>query len=111
VHAWLEPGRFFGIFPAGDGLTLAFVQAPRGQYPAFRRDPVAAYLRELRSRPALAGLLDDAVIAEPLRGTAALPTFFRASSGPGWRWPVTPATTRTPSSPAGSPMRSATRTC
>jgi len=31
---------------------------------------------ELRSRPALAGLLADAVIAGHLRGTAALPTFF-----------------------------------
>jgi len=39
---------------------------------------------ELRSRPALAGLLAGAVIAEPLRSTAALPTFFRTSSGPGW---------------------------
>jgi len=84
VHAWLEPGRFFGVFPAGDGLTLAFVQAPRRDYAAFRRDPLTAYRRELRSRPALAGLLGDAVIAEPLRGTAALPTFFRTSSGPGW---------------------------
>ncbi len=84
VHAWLEPGRFFGIFPVGGGLALAFVQGPRGEYPAFRRDPLAAYLGELRSRPALAGLLGEAVIAERLRGTAALPTFFRMSSGPGW---------------------------
>jgi flavin-dependent dehydrogenase len=42
------------------------------------------YVSELRSRPALAGLLGEAVIAERLRGTAALPTFFRRSSGPGW---------------------------
>ena len=60
------------------------MQAPRGQYPAFRRDPLTAYLSELRSRPALAGLLGAAVIAERLRGTAALPTFFQISSGPGW---------------------------
>ena len=84
VHAWLEPGRFFGIFPVGGGLALAFVQGPRGEYPTFRRDPLTAYVSELRSRPALAGLLGEAVIAEPLRGTAALPTFFRISSGPGW---------------------------
>ena len=84
VHAWLEPGRFFGIFPVGGGLALAFVQGPRGEYPTFRRDPLAAYVSELRSRPALAGLLGDAVIAERLRETAALPTFFRISSGPGW---------------------------
>ena len=83
VHAWLEPGRFFGIFPVGGGLALAFVQGPRGEYPTFRRDPSAAYVSELRSRPALAGLLGEAVIAEPLRGTAALPTFFRTSFGAG----------------------------
>src|SRR5271154_4773735 len=35
VHAWLEPGRFFGIFPVGGGLALAFVPGPRGEYPAF----------------------------------------------------------------------------
>ena len=84
MHAWLEPGRFFGIFPVGGGLTLAFVQGPRGDYQTFRRDPLRAYVSELRSRPALAGLLADAVIAEHLRGTAALPTFFRVPSGPGW---------------------------
>ena len=84
MHAWLEPGRFFGTFPVGDGLALAFVQAPRSQYPAFRRDPLTAYLSEWRSRPALADLLGEGQIAEPLRGTAALPTFFRTSSGPGW---------------------------
>ena len=83
AHGWLEPGRLFGIIPVGDELTLAFVQAPRGEYPAFRRDPLTAYVNELRSRPALAGLLGDGVIAERLRGTAAQPTFFRTSSGPG----------------------------
>jgi flavin-dependent dehydrogenase len=84
MHAWLEPGRFFGIFPVGGGLTLAFVQGSRGDYQTFRRHPLTAYVSELRSRPALASLLADAVIAEHLRGTAALPTFFRVPSGPGW---------------------------
>jgi flavin-dependent dehydrogenase len=60
------------------------VQGPRSEYPTFRGDPFTAYVSELRSRPALAGLLGEAVIAEPLCGTAALPTFFRTSSGPGW---------------------------
>jgi hypothetical protein len=46
----------------------------------FGLDPLTAYVSELRSRPALAGLLGEAVIAEQLRGTAALPTFFRLSS-------------------------------
>ena len=83
VHALLEPGRFFGAFPVGGGLVLAFVQGPRDEYLTFRRDPLTAYVSELRSRPALALLLADAVIAERLRGTAALPTFFR-TPGPGW---------------------------
>lgn len=43
VHAWLEPGRFFGVFPVGDGLTLAFVQAPRREYDTFRSNPVDAH--------------------------------------------------------------------
>jgi flavin-dependent dehydrogenase len=84
MHAWLEPGRFFGIFPVGGGLALAFVQGPRAQYPAFRRDPLPAYVSELGSRPALADMLAGAVIAEPLRGTGALPNFLRTSYGPGW---------------------------
>jgi 2-polyprenyl-6-methoxyphenol hydroxylase-like FAD-dependent oxidoreductase len=84
LNAWLEPGRFFGIFPVGGGLTLAFIQAPHSGYPEFRRDPLTTYIRELRSRPPLASLLADAVIAEPLRGIGALPTFFRTSAGPGW---------------------------
>jgi 2-polyprenyl-6-methoxyphenol hydroxylase-like FAD-dependent oxidoreductase len=84
VHAWLEPGRFFGVFPVGDGLALAFVQGARREYDTFRSNPVDAYTRELRSRLAFADLLGNAVIAEPLRGTAALPTFFRTASGPGW---------------------------
>jgi hypothetical protein len=80
VDAWLEPGRFFGIFPVGGGLTLAFVQAPRGEYPAFAVT-LTAYVSDLRSHPALASLLGQAVITEPLRhGSPAniLPDVFRA---------------------------------
>jgi 2-polyprenyl-6-methoxyphenol hydroxylase-like FAD-dependent oxidoreductase len=84
VHVWLEPGRFFGMCPVGDGLALAFVQAPPEEFPAFRRDPLTNYVSELRSRPPLADLLGDGAVAERLRGTAALPTFFRVPSGPGW---------------------------
>lgn len=78
--------------------------------PAFRRDRLVAYVSGLRSRPALAGLLGPAVIAEPLRGTAALPTFFRVSSGPGWALAGDAGHHKDLSSPAGSLMPSATRT-
>ena len=111
VHAWLEPGRFFGIFPVGGGLALAFVQGPRGEYPTFRSAPLTAYLGELRSRPALAGLLARGghrrAAARHGRPAHLLPDVVGAGLGAG---SVTPATTRTQSSPGGSPMPSATRT-
>jgi len=58
------------------------VQWARREYDTFHGNPVDAYTRELRSRLALAYLLGDAVMAEPVRGCVA--TFFRTASGPGW---------------------------
>jgi hypothetical protein len=52
----------------------------------------------------------DAVIAEPLRGTAALPTFFRTASGPGWALVGDVGHHKDPLIARGSPTHSATRT-
>jgi flavin-dependent dehydrogenase len=84
LHAWLEPGRFFGLFPVADDLVLAFVQAPRREYAAFRAEPMDHYRAELATRPALADLIGAGKPVERLRGTGDLPTFFRRSAGPGW---------------------------
>src|SRR5580700_407891 len=81
-----------GSNPAGSSASSrwgAGSRSPSCKHPAASTlhsavSPSPAYISELRSRPPLAGRLAGAVIAEPLRGTAALPTFFRTSSGPGW---------------------------
>jgi flavin-dependent dehydrogenase len=86
------------------------VQGARREYDTFRSNPVDAYTRELRSRLAFADLLGSAVIAEPLRGTAALPTFFRTASGPGWALVGDAGHHKDPLIARGSPTHSATRT-
>ncbi len=42
VHAWLEPGRFFGTFPVGDGRALAVVQAASTPRSAATRSPLTS---------------------------------------------------------------------
>ncbi|HVW79441.1 MAG TPA: hypothetical protein VHB69_00670 [Mycobacteriales bacterium] len=84
LHAWLEPGRFFGVFPVAVDQALAFFQAPRGEFAAFRADPMTSYRAELSARPGLAELIGDGEPVERLRGLSELPTFFRTSPGPGW---------------------------
>ena len=77
VHAWLEPGRFFGLFPVGDGLALAFVQGPRGEYPAFRRDPLPAPNSTMPAKIA-AGELSIIIAATPSAATASAGMSSRA---------------------------------
>jgi flavin-dependent dehydrogenase len=84
LHVWLEPGRFFGVFPVGDDRVLAFVQAPHREFDAFRADPINRYRSEFANRSALAELIGGGEPAEKLRGIGELPTFFRTSAGPGW---------------------------
>src|SRR3954468_6105593 len=84
VHAWLERGLFVGMFPTNDELALAFIQAPAAGFRAARRAPLDTYVAALRAREPLRDLLGNGVIAERLRGISDLPSFFRASAGPGW---------------------------
>jgi 2-polyprenyl-6-methoxyphenol hydroxylase-like FAD-dependent oxidoreductase len=82
--AFLDKGRFVGMFPTNDDLTMVFVQAPHRGYDAARHDPLQNYLGKLKSQPAVMEALADGTPAEPLRGTGDLPVFFRDSAGPGW---------------------------
>jgi 2-polyprenyl-6-methoxyphenol hydroxylase-like FAD-dependent oxidoreductase len=84
LNVWLEPGRFFGLFPVVHDRALAFVQAPRREFEAFRADPATHYRAEFAERPMLAELIGDGEPVEKLRGIGELPTFFRVSAGPGW---------------------------
>jgi 2-polyprenyl-6-methoxyphenol hydroxylase-like FAD-dependent oxidoreductase len=82
--AFLDEGQFIGMFPTNDDLTMVFVQAPHTGFGAARRDPMGHYLGLLKSQPAAMEFLAGAAAVEPVRGTGDLPTFFRASAGPGW---------------------------
>jgi 2-polyprenyl-6-methoxyphenol hydroxylase-like FAD-dependent oxidoreductase len=84
VHAFLGGGCFIGMFPTNDDLALVFFQAPHSGFASARHDPVEHYLTVLRSQPAAMRVLAGAALAEPVRGTGDLPTFFRVSAGPGW---------------------------
>jgi hypothetical protein len=110
MHALLEPGRFFGVFPVGGGLALAFVQGPRAEYSRFRRDPLAPTSASCGRVPRWPAC--SARQSSPSRCAARLPCppSFGRRRGPAGRWRATPGTTRTRSSPVGSPMPSATWT-
>jgi 2-polyprenyl-6-methoxyphenol hydroxylase-like FAD-dependent oxidoreductase len=82
--AFLDEGRFTGMFPTNDDLAMVFFQAPHAGFDAARRDPMEHYLHVLQSQPAAMEFLAGATPAEPVRGTGDLPTFFRVSTGPGW---------------------------
>ena len=96
VHALLEPGRFFGAFPVGGGLVLAFVQGPRDEYLTFRRDPLTAYVSELRSRPALAACSPMLSSPSDCGAPPHCRHFSGSPRGQAGRWPATRAITRTP---------------
>jgi flavin-dependent dehydrogenase len=79
-----RPRRMIASFPTNDGLTIVVVIAPRDEFPAIRTDP------ERHLQDALS-LVDDfrepfrqSVRVEPIRGTAAIPNFFRKPFGNGW---------------------------
>jgi 2-polyprenyl-6-methoxyphenol hydroxylase-like FAD-dependent oxidoreductase len=82
--AFLDEGSFTGMFPTNDDLTMVFVQAPRAGFDVARRDPTEHYLGLLKAQSAAMEFLAGAALAEPVRGTGDLPTFFRVSAGPGW---------------------------
>jgi FAD binding domain len=110
MHAWLEPRRFFGVFPVGDDLALAFVQGPHAEYPAFRRDALSVYAancgRVLLWPCCSRTLSSRSGYAAPQR----CPPSSAGRRGPVGRWSATPAITRTRPSPAESPTHSGTQT-
>jgi 2-polyprenyl-6-methoxyphenol hydroxylase-like FAD-dependent oxidoreductase len=83
LNVWAERNAFIGMFPTNGHLSLVFIQVPHREFSMIRQCARAYYEHAVR-QPGLARLIGDGVIAEPLRGTGDLPTFFRASAGPGW---------------------------
>jgi 2-polyprenyl-6-methoxyphenol hydroxylase-like FAD-dependent oxidoreductase len=83
LHVWAERNAFIGMFPTHGHLHLVFIQVPHREFGMIRQCSRAYYEHAIR-QPGLAGLVGSGVIAEALRGTGDLPTFFRTSAGPGW---------------------------
>jgi flavin-dependent dehydrogenase len=79
-----RPGRAMIAFPTNDKLTCVLVQCAAADGAQFRRDIEGNYFATLELAPSLAARVKAARRAEPFRGTAVLPNFFRRPHGPGW---------------------------
>lgn len=79
-----RPRRAVIAFPTNDNLVCVLVQCAAGDAAEFRRDLEASYLAALDLAPDLAERLRAGRRAEPIRGTAHLPNFFRKPFGRGW---------------------------
>ncbi|BCJ38024.1 FAD-dependent oxidoreductase [Actinocatenispora thailandica] len=79
------PGRWIGVVPTNDGLTLVAAYFPQSEYPGVRRDAGAAYLAAVRdTAPDVQARMMAVQRAERLYGTGAQLNFFRQPVGAGW---------------------------
>jgi flavin-dependent dehydrogenase len=81
---YVRPGRTFGAISTNDGLVCVPVAWTREEFPAYRANVEANYLKTLELAPGLAERVRAATRAERFYGTADVPNFFRQSHGPGW---------------------------
>ena len=108
IAMYFAPGRAAGMLPTNDGQVLAFVQGRWNERHAFRTDVVGNYRAWLNGFPAVAEALAGAMHEGPIRGMLDLPVIFGSRTARAGRWPGMLPTTKTRSSPAASPMPSAT---
>ncbi len=84
VEYYVRDGRSFGAIPTNDGLVCLPVGWTRDEFPAYRANVEANYLKTLDLAPGLAERVRAGSRAERFYGTADVPHFFRQSHGPGW---------------------------
>ena len=82
IHA--RERRSIITYPTNDGLTMAIVVAPREEFDQARSDPDGFMRQGLGMVDELSGLFAGRSYVETLRGTAAIPNFFRKPYGEGW---------------------------
>lgn len=79
------PGRWVGVIPTNDELTLVGTYFPQSEFDAVRADARTAYLDNIRTTaPELYERLRGGRQAERLSGTGDQRNFFRQATGPGW---------------------------
>jgi flavin-dependent dehydrogenase len=79
-----RPERMIFTGPTNDGLTLVIVYWPVAAFHEVRTDIERHFLAALDLAPGLAERVRSGRRAEPFRGTADLPNFYRRPHGPGW---------------------------
>jgi hypothetical protein len=94
----------FGI-PADDGLYLACVMPPAGEYQRFMDAMEASWEREVAGLHWVGERVAEGRRVGRPRGLRSVDTFLRDATGPGWCCSATPATSRTLPPARGSPTR------
>lgn len=79
-----RPDRAVAAFPTDDDLTMIYIAAPIGEFPAFRADVEGHHLRTLDLCGDLGERVRGGERAERFRTTPDLPHGFRTPYGPGW---------------------------
>ncbi len=79
------PGRWVGVIPTNDDLTLIMTYFPQSEFHRVRADVEPAYLDAVRTTaPELAERMAPGTRVEQLYGTGHQENFFRKAFGPGW---------------------------
>ncbi|MFJ5779586.1 NAD(P)/FAD-dependent oxidoreductase [Streptomyces sp. NPDC093094] len=80
-----RPGRWIGVIPTNDDLTLIMSYFPQDEYHQVRKDAEPAYLEAFRTTaPELYERMRAGRRVEQLYGTGHQENYFRKAYGPGW---------------------------
>ncbi|QDY80086.1 NAD(P)/FAD-dependent oxidoreductase [Streptomyces qinzhouensis] len=80
-----RPGRWIGVIPTDDDLTLIMTYFPQSEFSAVRTGVEPAYLEAVRTTaPVLYERMSAGRRVEQLYGTGHQENYFRKAYGPGW---------------------------
>ncbi|MEU9443460.1 NAD(P)/FAD-dependent oxidoreductase [Streptomyces sp. NPDC048304] len=80
-----RPGRWIGVLPTNDGLTLLMAYFPQDEFNDVRKAVEPAYLDAFRTTaPELWERMQSGKREEQLYGTGHQENYFRKAYGPGW---------------------------
>ncbi len=80
-----RPGRWIGVLPTNDDLTLLMAYFPQDEFSGVRKEVEPAYLEAFRTTaPELYERMRSGRRVEQLYGTGHQENFFRKAFGPGW---------------------------
>ncbi|MET9497726.1 NAD(P)/FAD-dependent oxidoreductase [Streptomyces sp. NPDC006552] len=80
-----RPGRWIGVLPTNDDLTLLMAYFPQDEFASVRKNVEPAYLDAFRTTaPELYERMSAGERVEQLYGTGHQENYFRKAHGPGW---------------------------